>query len=79
MDKQWLRILPEPQNRRREKGRWAAGRPATMLSWHDPKRQRGRAWIPMWYGPDIPTLPQPGDRYDLLDLGLFKAPRWHPS
>jgi hypothetical protein len=33
----------------------------------------------MWYGPDIPTSPQPGERYDLVDLGLFKAPRWRPS
>jgi len=56
------------------------GLPKNLLGpWHDPKRQRGRAWIPMWYGPDIPTLPQPGERYDLVDLGLFKAPRWYPS
>ena len=56
------------------------GLPKNLLGpWHDPKRQRGRAWIPMWYGPDIPTSPQPGERYDLLDLGLFEAPRWHPS
>ena len=44
--------------------------------WHDPERPRGRAWIPMWYGPNVPTSPQAGERYDLLDLGLFKAPRW---
>ena len=56
------------------------GLPKNLLGpWHDPERQRGRAWIPMWYGPDIPTSPQPGERYDLLDLGLFRAPRWHPS
>jgi hypothetical protein len=56
------------------------GLPKNLLGpWHDPKRQRGRAWIPMWYGPDIPTSPQPGERYDLVDLGLFKAPRWRPS
>jgi hypothetical protein len=56
------------------------GLPKNLLGpWHDPKRQRGRAWIPMWYGPDIPTSPQPGERYDLIDLGLFKAPRWYPS
>jgi len=56
------------------------GLPKNLLGpWHDPKRQRGRAWIPMWYGPDIPTSPQPGERYDLLDIGLFRAPRWHPS
>ena len=42
-------------------------------------RQRGRAWLPMWYGPDIPTSPQPGECYDLVDLGLFEAPRWYPS
>ena len=55
------------------------GLPKNLLGpWHDPKRPRGRAWIPMWYGPGIPTLPQPGARYDLLDLGLFKAPRWSP-
>jgi len=58
----------------------SVGLPKNLLGpWHDPERQRGRAWIPMWYGPDIPTSPQPGERYDLLDLGLFKAPRWHPS
>jgi hypothetical protein len=56
------------------------GLPKNLLGpWHYPTCQRGRAWIPMWYGPDIPTLPQPGDRYDLVDLGLFKAHRWHPS
>jgi hypothetical protein len=56
------------------------GLPKNLLGpWHYPTCQRGRAsWIPMWYGPDIPTLPQPGDRYDLVDLGFFKAPRWHP-
>jgi hypothetical protein len=56
------------------------GLPKNLLGpWHDPKRQRGRAWIPMWYGLDIPTSSQPGERYDLVDLGLFKAPRWRPS
>jgi hypothetical protein len=44
------------------------GLPKNLLGpWHDPKRQRGRAWIPMWYGPDVPTSPQPGERYDLID------------
>jgi hypothetical protein len=53
------------------------GLPKNLLGpWHDPKRQRGRAWIPMWYGPDIPTSPQLGERYDFLNLGLFRAPRW---
>ncbi len=56
------------------------GLPKNLLGpWHDPKRPRGRAWIPMWHGPDIPTSPQPGGRYDLLDLGLFRAPRWTPT
>jgi len=56
------------------------GLPKNLLGpWHDPKRQRGRAWIPMWHGPGVPTSPQPGERYDLLDLGLFSAPRWFPS
>jgi hypothetical protein len=55
------------------------GLPKNLLGpWHDPKRQRGRAWIPMWHGPGVPTSPQPGERYDLLDLGLFNAPRWSP-
>jgi hypothetical protein len=56
------------------------GLPKNLLGpWHDPERPRGRAWIPMWYGPGIPTAPQPGGRYDLLDLGLFRAPRWTPT
>ena len=56
------------------------GLPKNLLGpWHDPKRQRGRAWIPMWHGPDIPSSPQPGERYDLLDLGLFRAPQWTPT
>ncbi len=56
------------------------GLPKNLLGpWHDPKRPRGRAWIPMWHGPDIPTSPQPGGRYDLLDLGLLRAPRWTPT
>jgi len=51
--------------------------PKNLLGpWHDPEHPRGRAWIPMWYGPNIPDGPQPGERYDLLDLGLFRAPRW---
>jgi hypothetical protein len=48
------------------------------LAWHGLKRPRGRAWIPMWYGPDVPTSPQLGERYDFLDLGLFRAPRLTP-
>jgi hypothetical protein len=56
------------------------GLPKNLLGpWHDPERQRGRAWIPMWYGRDVPTSPQPGDRYDLLDLGLLRPPRWTPT
>jgi hypothetical protein len=56
------------------------GLPKNLLGpWHDPKRQCGRARIPIWYGPDISTSPQPDERYELLDLGLFEAPRWHPS
>jgi hypothetical protein len=56
------------------------GLPKDLLGpWHDPNRPRGRAWIPMWYRPDIPTSPQPGERYDLLDLGLFRAPLLTPS
>ena len=53
------------------------GLPKNLLGpWHDPSRQRGRAWIPMWYGTGIPTKPKPGSEYDLLDLGLFTAPKW---
>lgn len=56
------------------------GLPKNLLGpWHDPTRPRGRAWIPMWHGPGIPTSPQPGERYDLLDLGLFRSPRWTPT
>lgn len=56
------------------------GLPKNLLGpWHDPKRPRGRAWIPMWHGPGIPTSPQPGESYDLLDLGLFRTPRWIPT
>jgi hypothetical protein len=33
----------------------------------------------MWLGADVPTEAQPGDAYDLLDLGLFRAPRWIPD
>ncbi|HKO23843.1 MAG TPA: hypothetical protein VJY65_03790, partial [Chloroflexota bacterium] len=56
------------------------GLPKNLLGpWHDPARLRKRAWIPMWYGPSIPTTPQPGEQYDLLDLGLFAAPRWTVS
>jgi hypothetical protein len=56
------------------------GLPKNLLGpWHDPNRPRGRAWIPMWHGPGIPTSPQPGESYDLLDLGLFRPPRWTPT
>jgi hypothetical protein len=53
------------------------GLPKNLLGpWHDPERSRGRAWIPMWYGPTVPDEPQPGSNYDLLDVGLFGTPRW---
>ena len=53
------------------------GLPKNLLGpWHAPGTPRRRAWMPMWYGPDVPTSPQPGKRYDLLDLGLFRPPRW---
>jgi hypothetical protein len=32
----------------------------------------------MWYGEGVPTTPQPGGEYDLLDLGLLKPPYWRP-
>jgi hypothetical protein len=31
------------------------------------------------YREGSPTSPQPDERYDLLDLGLFRAPQWTPS
>lgn len=53
------------------------GLPKNLLGpWHDPGKPRFRAWVSMWYGSSIPLDPQPGDRYDLLDLGLIVAPRW---
>ena len=53
------------------------GLPKNLLGpWHAPGAPRRRAWMPMWYGAGVPTAPQPGARYDLLDLGLFQAPRW---
>ena len=81
-----LAALKEPPYEVRldaSKGRRVAlrviGLPKNLLGpWHDPERSRGRAWIPMWYGPTIPSEPQPGTNYDLLDLGLFGVPRWRP-
>lgn len=56
------------------------GLPNNLLGpWHAPGAPRRRAWMPMWYGPAVPTGPQPGERYDLLDLGLFRPPRWFAS
>ncbi len=56
------------------------GLPKNLLGpWHAPGAPRRRAWMPMWYGADVPTDPQPGERYDLLDLGLFQSPRWHAA
>jgi hypothetical protein len=53
------------------------GLPKNLLGpWHDPARVRRRAWPSMWYGPTVSGEPQPGAAYDLLDLGLFAAPRW---
>lgn len=53
------------------------GLPKNLLGpWHDPNRPRGRAWTGMWFGGEVPREPRPGERYDLLDLGLFEAPRW---
>jgi len=53
------------------------GLPKNLLGpFHAPGTPRRRAWMPMWYGPGVPTTPVPGERYDLLDLGLFRPPRW---
>jgi hypothetical protein len=53
------------------------GLPKNLLGpFHAPGAPRKRAWMPMWYGTGVPTTPVPGERYDLLDLGLFRAPRW---
>jgi hypothetical protein len=56
------------------------GLPKNLLGpFHAPGKPRRRAWPAMWLGPDVPTEPQPGEAYDLLDLGLFRAPRWIPK
>jgi hypothetical protein len=56
------------------------GLPKNLLGpFHAPGKPRRRAWPAMWLGPDVPTEPQPGEAYDLLDLGLFHAPRWVPD
>jgi hypothetical protein len=53
------------------------GLPKNLLGpWHASKAFRRRAWMTMWHGPGVPTAPQPGENYDLLDLGLFNPPRW---
>jgi hypothetical protein len=31
------------------------------------------------YGEGSSTSPQPGECYDLLDLGFFRASRWTPT
>jgi hypothetical protein len=83
----FIALLREPPyrvrldgNRGRDVTLRVVGLPKNLLGpWHDPARQRGRAWIPMWYGPGVSNSPRPGREYDLLDLGLFRAPRWSGS
>ncbi|MCC6414782.1 MAG: hypothetical protein IT582_02605, partial [Opitutaceae bacterium] len=44
--------------------------------WHYPHKDPKWAGPGMWRSAEIPTAPQPGKNYDLLDLGLFAPPRW---
>jgi len=56
------------------------GQPKNLLGpFHTLGKPRKRAWTPMWWGSGVPTDPQPGSAYDLLDLGLFATPAWHAS
>ncbi|HYI25753.1 MAG TPA: hypothetical protein VD767_10115, partial [Thermomicrobiales bacterium] len=53
------------------------GLPKNLLGpFHAPGNPRKRAWTPMWWGNGVPTEPQPGESYDLIDLGLFASPVW---
>ncbi|QYM77921.1 hypothetical protein K0B96_11415 [Horticoccus luteus] len=53
------------------------GLPKNVLGpWHFPRKERKCAGPYMWRSPEVVTEPQPGEKYDLLDLGLFAAPQW---
>jgi hypothetical protein len=54
------------------------GLPVNLLGpWHAPDRRKGWAGDPgLWLGPDVRSIPEPGARYDLVDLGLFRPPTW---
>jgi hypothetical protein len=53
------------------------GLPKNILGpWHFPRKERKCAGPYMWWNAEVPTTPQPGEKYDLLDLGLFAAPTW---
>jgi hypothetical protein len=55
------------------------GLPKNLLGpWHDPSHPRKRGWPDMWSGALVPSAPQAGNDYDLLDMGLFKTPSWRP-
>lgn len=46
--------------------------------WHFPRPEPKCAGPYYFWSPEVPTTPQPGERYQLLDLGLFAAPTWRP-
>ena len=54
------------------------GLPQNLLGpWHHPARRRGWGGEPdLWSGPDVRMTPEPGDAYDLIDLGLLEPPMW---
>ncbi len=71
-----FRVALDPANGREITVR-VIGLPKNLLGpFHTPGKPRKRAWTPMWWGNGVPTDPRPGAAYDLIDLGLFKAPVW---
>jgi len=56
------------------------GLPLNLLGpWHKPSFLPKHGWANFWHGGDVPNVPQAGQDYHLLDLGLFSAPRWIPA
>jgi len=70
----WKIYLPEPTEGDVEL--LVVGLPKNLFGpWHDPQHRWGLGSPTMWIGENIPTMPQAGKNYALLDLGLSASPR----
>lgn len=70
----WKICLPELTGESMEL--LVVGLPKNLFGpWHDPRHRWGLGSPTMWIGENIPTTPQAGEKYALLELGLSAPPK----